>query len=270
MKKLIAIAIASALVAPSALAAEDELGMRYTSASEGLYASIRTEWTSGANEDDTGSFDDSGSRFGIQGTNDLGGGLEGFYNYEASVGANNGDAVTTRLRYVGLRGAFGDVRFGTVWDDTYNFVTSKSDMSPNDSGRFAWYFRSNNAGQYTTPDLNGFQAGVRIIATNGDDEDNQIDNWALVGQYSIAGFNVSGAYENIVDGFDAYSYNGGAAGIDSTPATGANPLKTGAKDDQNRWAVGASYAQDNWYVGGWYGETAQRGVAEGTAKLPKL
>ena len=42
-KQALAIAIASALVAPSAFAAQDTSGMQYTSAAEGFYASIRAQ-----------------------------------------------------------------------------------------------------------------------------------------------------------------------------------------------------------------------------------
>ena len=88
-KQALTLAIAAALSAPSALAAQDTSGMRYTSAAEGFYASIRVGYEGGTKEDSKGSLgggpnhDGFASRIGVRGTNDLGGGLEGFYQWEA-------------------------------------------------------------------------------------------------------------------------------------------------------------------------------------------
>ena len=90
--------------------------MQYTSASEGFYASIRAAlYANGEKENGSANIGGAFSRFGVRGTNDLGGGLEGFYQYEAGIGIDNGrnpnsdghsEAVTTRLGNVGLRGGF--------------------------------------------------------------------------------------------------------------------------------------------------------------------
>ena len=75
-KKAIILAIAGVLATPSAFAAEDDMGMHFTSASEGFYGSIRAGFFDNV-------VDDYGSRVGVNGYNDLGNGLEGFYTFEA-------------------------------------------------------------------------------------------------------------------------------------------------------------------------------------------
>ena len=169
-KQALTLAIAAALSAPSALAAQDTSGMRYTSASEGFYASIRVRYDSGATEQAKGGFENSSSRIGVRGTNDLGNGLEGFYRYEWEVDPVNTDRGQsqdrTRLGFVGLRGAFGQVQVGTFWTQDYNWTHGSTDVANKHSGNLNYTDdrpgRQSKAIEYTTPDLNGFQGALRV------------------------------------------------------------------------------------------------------------
>ena len=264
-KQALAIAIASALVATPSFAAQDTSGMHYTSASEGFYASIRAQFETADQSRNASHVRDSSSRIGIQGTNDLGGGLEGFYRYELGVGVDNGSGVSTRMGHVGLRGAFGSFWVGSNWSADYNWTHGTTDVANNASGNFSYDqngssrgARESNAIEYTTPDLNGFQGAFRLNVKNSgagpntfssdadaiggsttfaptsteSTDNNDIDEWNLAANYAVQGFSVAGAYNVKPDG-----------------------LKTGdAKDDANSWTFKLGYAQDNWYVNGWYGE----------------
>ena len=173
-QKILALAIASALAVPqTALAARDGDGMEYVSASEGFYGSLRMMFSnqhnkSDATADQNGIITGDGSRLGIRGTHDLGHGLTGVYRYEFAVPSNNGDSgLKTRLHYVGLKGAFGEVQGGAIWGNGYNWVTSATDIATTGSGNFAPRFRSNNSIQYTSPNLNGFQGSFRVAMNGG-------------------------------------------------------------------------------------------------------
>ena len=254
-KQALAIAIASALVAPSAFAAQDTSGMHYTSASEGFYASLRARLDFGSG-DTTANIDENSSRIGIRGTNDLGGGLEGFYQWEGGVRidagghlANDGDddgtsAWRIRLGNVGLRGNFGEVVIGSFWPNDYNWTFGSTDVANNYSGYFIYnddrVGRTSKAIQYSTPDLNGFQGAFRV-QTEGSDADNDIDAWNLAANYAVQGFSVGGAYHVRPDSLTKYGADN--FGTDS-----------GEKDDANSWTFKLGYSQDNWYVNGWYGE----------------
>ncbi len=61
----------------------------------------------------------STSRWGLKGSEDLGGGLNAIFTLETSVGLDTGaSAGFSRLSYVGLDGGFGTVTFGKMWTAT--------------------------------------------------------------------------------------------------------------------------------------------------------
>ena len=268
-KQALTLAIAAALSAPSALAAQDTSGMHYTSASEGFYASIRTRYDSGQTEDAKGGFEDSSSRIGVRGTNDLGHGLEGFYQYEWEVDTNQRDRGQsqdrTRVGVVGLRGAFGQVQMGTFWTQDYNWTHGSTDVANKASGWFNYSAnrpgRENRAIEYTTPNLNGFQGAIRVNAADGGAGDkNNIDVWNLAGTYTIQGFTVAGAYNVVQDGLNPASeqtaINNAIHNIRYTGNAPTADYVSGAKtgtDDVKSWTVRLGYSQDNWYATGWYG-----------------
>ncbi len=283
MNKTLAIAIAAAMVSPSAFAAQDTSGMQFTSASEGFYASIRTRLDFSGLGDANASIDDNSSRIGVRGSNDLGGGLSGFYQWEAELKLNDNDGPgidRARLGHVGLRGSFGEIVVGGFWANEYNWTHGGTDVANNYSGWTTYndqrHARSNQGIQYSTPDLNGFQAavlvqvgddrtvdaveegdgrGVMINSTNDDivaipaasrangtliaaRSDNDIDVWNIAAKYEIQGFSVGAAYNNQPDGLNQYDVENDVVGY----------------DDKTAWTIKSGYAQDNWYVNAWYGE----------------
>ena len=143
--------------------------MRYTSAAEGFYASIRVGYESGAKENHKGTLgggpndDGFASRIGVRGTNDLGNGLEGFYQWEAGVRTEASwfaDVIRTRVARVGLRGSFGQVQMGSFWTQDYNWTHGSTDVANVASGNLSYTReregRVSSSLEYTTPDLNGF------------------------------------------------------------------------------------------------------------------
>jgi predicted porin len=290
MKKAIILAIAGALATPSAFAAEDTSGMLYTSAAEGFYASIRAAYDSGQNEGDTSAIGNSSSRFGVRGTNDLGGGLEGFYQYEAGVSIDNGGGLSTRLGHVGLRGTFGEVRLGSVWANSYNWVYGATDAANYGSGNFAYTLRASNVVQYTSPDMDGFQGSFLLQMVDRDAPASiefsppTLDaNGAQMcagldfaeGDYINVSQNVPGLIRNcanitpaVEDDNDLdkwivsarYEFGGVTAagtyanqpdGLSTT--TEVNGVDVAGVDDATAWAFRLGYGQDNWSVNGWYG-----------------
>ena len=280
-KQALAIAIASALVAPSAFAAQDTSGMHFTSASEGFYASIRARFVTANNDNNGSDIQNASSRIGVRGTNDLGGGLEGFYGWELGVPINNGGSTSVRLGHVGLRGAFGSFWVGSNWAADYNWTHGSTDIANTHSGFFNYTAdrpgRTSNAIEYTTPDLNGFQGAVRLninnsgasantFTENADDigsgaqfaptssaskDENDIDTWNIAANYAVQGFSVAGAYNVRADAIS--KRNDAGAALDT-------------KDDANSWTFKLGYSQDNWYVNGWYGEdnTSDGGYTAGS------
>ena len=288
-KQALTLAIAAALSAPSALAAQDTSGMHYTSAAEGFYASLRVGISTSGYAQDFESHKNDGadiggvySRFGVRGTNDLGGGMEGFYQYEARIDHNQNSDTKTRLAHVGLRGAFGEVVLGTFWNNLYNFSYSATDVANNFSGNFVSSSnasenagrgaahgarplpnRLNSAIQYTTPDLNGFKGSMLAVMDNrrtaAASDSNDVDSWGLAAKYDVQGFSMGASWLNNVDG-NAGSVAADVADLQTALRTtgslsNAVVRAKADEDDQTTWTVKLGYGQDNWYVNGWYGQT---------------
>ena len=275
-KQILALAIAGALACPQvAFAARDGDGMEYVSASEGFYGSIRTMFTTRPDGDAANGSKITGdtSRLGVRGTLDVGHGLTGVYRYEWFINPDNGQMNTSRLHYVGLKGAFGEVQAGALWGNGYNWVTSSTDAATSGSGNFAPRFRSNNSIQYTSPDLNGFQGSFRVAMNGGAEDRNlgildtnstmdgnqsgtetgeNIDEWALHAKYGVRGFTVAGMYETHPGAANKKPAlgNAGAGNVSEVLNAGTTLAAT---EDVTFWALRGGYSQDNWAVNAWYG-----------------
>ena len=279
-KKALTLAIAAALSAPASFAAQDDSGMRYTSASEGFYASIRVVYDTKSTKSGKGGFGNDGSRVGIRGTNDMGGGLEGFYRWESEVSIRDGDksnetnTIRARLGNVGVRGAFGQVQLGSFWTADLNWVGAPIDRAGTTEagGYYATERkgRSQNAIEYTTPDLNGFAGAVRVSTERAAGASGTVGRWNLASKYETHGFKIAASYNVIKDGFAAST--GAIRAGTGADTSGANAAMTAdAKvGDTKSWSTSLAYAQDNWDVGMVYGvdNTSDdgTGVAAGVRK----
>jgi predicted porin len=207
-KKALALAVAGAFFAPASYAAQDTSGMQYTSAAEGFYASIRAQFSTEKKTDGGAGIGNSSSRFGVRGSNDLGNGMKGFYQYEAGVSIDNGGGLSTRVGQVGLEGAFGRVWAGSGWVETHNMTYGATDIGNFGGGNLSYTDlrpgRDNDVIQYRTPDISGFQGalGFNMQSTvdNNDSvddpasDDNDVEMWTAAAKYSVQGFTGAFAY----------------------------------------------------------------------------
>ncbi|MGU7770822.1 porin [Burkholderia sp. MR1-5-21] len=114
-----------------------------------------------------------GSRWGMRGTEDLGGGLKAVFVLENGFNVNNGalgqgGLEFGRQAYVGLSSNFGTVTLGRQYDSVVDFVgpLEAGDQwggyiaaHPGDVDNFNNAYRVNNAIKYTSPTYNGFSFG---------------------------------------------------------------------------------------------------------------
>lgn len=218
MKKFaIVIAAASALATPLAATADTIL---YGSARVSVdYNDDKSPVLGDPNARINANWDvvDNSSRLGVQGIEDLGGGLSAVYKYEFGVDTTEGgnfDNTSKRPKFVGLKGGFGTLTLGTHETPYYRvaeivdtFNTAKS------LGKTAWLggsfdgfnldvvsdersgsglFRMDNSVLYTTPDFNGF-SGEAMLVMNGNLNDaqgysNNIDMWNVAAKYNNGPF----------------------------------------------------------------------------------
>lgn len=153
------------------------------------------------------------SRFGVMGTEDLGGGLKAIFKLEQGFDASNGTANANtafdRQSWVGLEGGFGTVQFGNVWsafDDVFYIGNSVFDsfvFSPGAAGFslnggpvlsvYNYTDKPRNAIRYTTPSFGGFSAAV----SHGLDENaaTKTDQTDFNVQYASGPLTVAFAYQ---------------------------------------------------------------------------
>ncbi|MGE8601563.1 porin [Bordetella trematum] len=128
----------------------------------------------------------SGSRWGLRGSEDLGGGYRAVFRLESGFSANNGKQAQGRMfgrwAYVGLAGDFGELRLGRQWVYGFEWASvgnpfgsgwsqgsNNATLGYND-GDFGSGGRVNNGVFYTTPRWQGWQLGVGYSFESGDDD----------------------------------------------------------------------------------------------------
>jgi predicted porin len=165
------IALAAALMAAFA-------GSAMAQSSVTLYGRVNTSLEFQDNGDDDKSvMENNASRWGLRGSEDLGGGLSAFFQLEAGFGSDNGSGSGgfSRDSYVGLKsnslgtimaGKFlGELYYGTIdWIGMFNHntgTTSEDNMYPLTAG-------GSNSVQYISPVIGGgFKFSALVAAGEG-------------------------------------------------------------------------------------------------------
>ena len=124
-----------------------------------------------------GTLNNGSSRFGLRGSEDLGGGLKANFNFEAGVNAETGAtdaAMFQRAAYAELAGGFGSVRMGrTLSPSFYGVAAWELTGTANYSvvaSQFGWAGagpRNNSQISYTTPNMSGFSGTLGCSTTFG-------------------------------------------------------------------------------------------------------
>jgi predicted porin len=177
-----------------------------------------------------GTMNNGNSRFGLRGTEDLGGGLKANFNFEAGVNAETGatDSSTfQRMAFAELAGNFGSVRLGrtltpsfygvTAWELTgaanYSVVASQFAFAGSGS-------RNNSQISYSTPNMSGFSGTLGFITKPDNGGNSKVDanviyangplavalsynkvqtlekNWALGANYNFGAFKIAGSFQD--------------------------------------------------------------------------
>ena len=125
-KKLLALALAGLLTAPSVVLAQAT-----------WYGSFRAGILSSSGETTLHS---PASRWGVKGSNEISDGLSAVYRFEHKLDATTASLNDGgRLSFVGLSGGFGTLTMGQVWGAEYNSTGAITDNS---------YFHGNSYGSY--------------------------------------------------------------------------------------------------------------------------
>ncbi|WP_080441603.1 porin [Burkholderia ubonensis] len=172
-------------------------------------------------------FTDSGqlpSQFGVKGTEDLGGGLSAEFRLESGINIGNGGYNNSngnffgRQAYVGLSGAFGEVKAGLQFSPFFNALFALDPVGMSNFGSSLLIYANNigatgafnsNALSYTTPLIAGLR-GSAMFALGG-----KAGDFAAGRQYSAGLSYQSGGLR-----IDAAYYNGNPGGtVQTIPPT---------------------------------------------------
>lgn len=128
------------------------------------------------------SHNSASSMWGIQGSEDLGGGMKAFFKLEQDVYVANGNTGASgagggaanasgfnRTSLVGVSGAFGSVAFGRDYVPTFSLIgatdiNALSRISTVQRAGASGYTTTGNQIIYTTPNLSGFVGKLAVIA----------------------------------------------------------------------------------------------------------
>ena len=127
----------------------------------------------------------STSRWGVKGSEDLGGGLKANFNFEQGLdlttGATKGDTAFSRQANVGLSGGFGAIKLGKTWtayDDIAGAIDPVFDSVLSPMGIASSYQNYNanpNSGvYYSTPSFGGFSGAVSTSFKNASADNLQV------------------------------------------------------------------------------------------------
>ena len=247
-------------------------------------------------------FDDGvtyANRWGLMGTEDLGGGMKAVFKLEsgfhlANGAISNGGSLFGRTAYVGLQSDWGTLTFGNQFDMTREFVylynvsawASGYAINQGDFDRMNGDHLP-NAVKFMSNTYAGFQFGGMYSFSNTPGDFHTGSAWSVGAQYQHGPFSIGTAYTQLnnpsgIYGFDPYNMIGvrtffGRPTVSVDPATGAvtslyadTPFPV---DKQGAFGVGASYAIGNVTLMGAFtytqikafGESEHMQVAEGGA-----
>lgn len=231
-----------------------------------------------------------GSRWGLKGAEDLGGGLKAIFVLENGFNLGNGTLgqngrMFGRQAYVGLSSATaGTVTIGRQYDSVVDFVGPYASGSqwatyagahPFDNDNLNNSFRINNSIKYTTANYNGFSAGALYgfsnSANNGSTGSGFANNraWSVGLGYANGPLSVGAGYLYLA------SPGSNSSGVIATPLTGSADTTTamtagGASDKAWIASAGGSYAFGPATLGLVYSHSAYNYVGGGSWKFDNV
>jgi len=149
-----------------------------------------------------------GSRFGLKGAEDLGGGLKAIFTLENGFDLNSGklgqgSRMFGRQAFVGLSDdKYGTITFGRQYDSLVDYLAQTTANGnwggyllshPYDNDNTDNSFRVNNTVKYASPDFSGFQFGGTYSLSNDTNFANN-RQYSVGAQYTLGGLLVAASY----------------------------------------------------------------------------
>ncbi|WP_244846335.1 porin [Caballeronia sp. SL2Y3] len=200
----------------------------------------------------------AGSRFGLKGAEDLGGGNKAIFQLESGFNINNGaqqyaNAMFGRQAWVGLTNAnYGTLTVGRQYTSYYtlmspysptNWLTGYFGAHPGDLDELDTIYRANNSVVYTSPKLYGVTVSGSYSFAGVPGSVYQGSTWSAAVQYQqgpIGGTVAFTRINNATVGGGVYS---DASTTNTAGQSGVSAVTNGYQgaQAQNRFAVGLGY-----------------------------
>jgi GBP family porin len=213
----------------------------------------------------------NGSRFGLRGAEDLGGGLKAIFTLENGFGINDGtlkqnSRLFGRQAFVGLSSNdFGSVTLGRQYDSMVDYVGplaltgtqygGTQFAHPFDNDNLNNSFRVNNSVKYQSVNYGGFKFGALYGFSNQAAGFANNRAYSAGASYNWGGLNVAAAYLQL----NSNGANSAAAAFNSGGAVSGDNTFFAAR--QQTWGAGANYAFGPATVGLVYSQTNLQGLA---------
>jgi predicted porin len=207
-----------------------------------------------------------GSRFGLKGAEDLGGGLKAIFQLEAGVNTNNGTSqfsggMFTRQSWVGLSDPrYGVLTAGRQYTAYYtllspytpnNWLTGYFGAHPGDIDALDVDYRANNSLVYMSPELYGFTVGGSYAFGGVPGSLNAGSSWSAGVRYVHGPYGIAAAFQRVNNS----TPGGGVWGAESTLSNGGAQTAVSAINNgyktaqaQQRVAVTAGYLTTEWDI----------------------
>jgi predicted porin len=219
-KRMIALAVAAATLAPVAMAQTANPVTLYGR----VYVMFENVKADGGAAPPVGSRNrvnnNGSSLIGVRGTEDLGGGLKAFFQFETEIRPDQNDSpFSNRNSGVGLQGDFGSVLLGR-WDTPFKLANAPYDVFGDTtlagytavmSDRGNFNRREQNVVQYWSPNFSGFQGRVSYSANEGKTATVSPVVTSFNGTYNKGPISLAYGYEKHKDIFR--NYTGAAANV---------------------------------------------------------
>jgi general bacterial porin, GBP family len=213
----------------------------------------------------------NGSRWGLRGSEDLGGGLKAIFTLENGFGINDGTLKQGgrefgRQAFVGLSSdQFGSVTLGRQYDSMVDYVGplaltgtqygGTQFAHPFDNDNLNNSFRVNNSVKYQSVNYGGFKFGGMYGFSNQADGFANNRAYSAGASYNWGGLNLAAAYLQL----NSNGATGAAAAFNSGGAVSSDNTFFAAR--QQTWGAGANYAFGPATVGLVYSQTNLSGLA---------
>lgn len=226
-----------------------------------------------------------GSRWGLRGNEDLGGGLKAIFVLENGFDVNNGrlgqgGLLFGRQAYVGMSsGRVGTVTLGRQYDSVVDYPSPMAishqwagyiGAHPGDIDNFNNGQRTNNAVKYTSPSIGGVTFGglYSVGGVAGNVTQNQV--WSLGAGYAGGPFSVGVGYLNVRNANVAFFGDSSATPLTAATTNSPTPVISGFMSAHTYQVFGAAaaYTIGSATVGATYSYTQFTGLGDTAASGP--